>query len=389
MHTQRKKIAILGSTGSIGESALRVARAMGDSIEITAVVANSKVERLAEQAREFHCRYALIHDESKYESLKKILPPETTALAGRDALCDLVKSKDVDLVLCAIVGTGGLLPCIEAAKTGKTIALASKEVMVMAGWLVTQLAETHGADIIPVDSEHSAIFQCLRAGQHNEVRRLLLTASGGPFRETPAEELLSITPARALQHPTWNMGPKVTLDSATLMNKALEMVEAHFLFRIPQEQIDVIIHPQSIVHSMVEFVDGALIAQMSVPDMAFPIQYSFTFPRRINSSLPRLDLAAVGSLSFERPDLSRFPSLEFARAAMRTGKTMPAVMNAANEVAVQRFRLGEIRFPDIWKVIDFTMNHHVCLEDSQLDAILNADSWARSFARSVKVQHNF
>ena len=381
----KKRIAILGATGSVGESAVRVARAMKDTIEVVALSAHSNADKLASLAREFHCKTLVIGDPSKRDELASLLPQNSRVLTGEEGLVEIASDPETDLILCAIVGTGGLLPCIEAAKHGKTIALASKEVMVMAGSLFTAAARKHNAMIIPVDSEHSALFQCLQAGKRSEVNRLILTASGGPFRNMPLHEMEKITPEEALRHPTWNMGPKVTLDSATLMNKALEMIEAHFLFDMPQEKIDVLIHPQSIIHSLVEFIDGAVIAHMTPPDMAFPVQYALAWPERLQSPLQRLNLAQIKTLDFYEHDSARFPSIDYARFAMNAGKTMPAVLNAANEVAVERFRNGEIRFTGIWKIIEYTINKHECLEDSQLDAILNADQWARVFAKECKV----
>lgn len=382
---RKKRIAILGSTGSVGENAVKVAGAMKDRIEVVAIAANSNAERLAEQAKSLNCRIVSVTDCTKKEKLAGLLPGNCEVLCGDEGLLEIVKRDDIDFILCAIVGTGGLLPCIETLKSGKTLALASKEVLVMAGHLVMELAQKHGGRIIPVDSEHSAIFQCLQSGNHREIEKLILTASGGPFRKMSPEEMGKITLRDALCHPTWNMGPKITLDSASLMNKALEMIEAHFLFNVSPEQIDVLLHPQSLVHSMVEFSDGAVIAQMSIPDMRFPIQYSFTWPERIKTNLPRLELEKIGFLEFEPPDRKRFPSLDFAYHAMKTGKTMPAVLNAANEIAVERFRKGEIRFPDIWKIIENTMEMHECLEDLELNAILNADAWARNHARKLGV----
>ena len=379
----KKRIAILGSTGSVGENAVKVAKAMGDAVQVTVLAAGSNAKRLAEQAAELGATLAVVHDESRGEELRKLTPGGIQTAAGAKAICDAVTRPDVDLVLVAIVGTAGLFPVISAIKAHKTIALASKEVMVMAGRLVTKLADQEQVDIIPVDSEHSAIFQCLEGRAPDTVRTLWLTASGGPLRQASMEQIAATTWEQAMKHPTWSMGPKVTIDSASLMNKALEILEARWLFRVQPEKIDVLIHPQSIVHSMVQFIDGAWLAHLSMPDMRFPIQYAFTWPQRMNTGLPELDLPSLASLSFEKPDKSRFPSLDFAYHALRTGKTMPAVMNAANEIAVDRFRQGHISFPAIWKIVEKTMNAHECLADSDLDAILAADSWARNYAAEI------
>ncbi len=382
---RKKRIAILGSTGSVGENVVRTALALKDEVEVLAVAANTSASRAAEQARMLNCRMASVSDPLSFGELKDLLPAGCEALSGEEGLLRIVREEKADLIFCAIVGTAGLAPCLEALKLGHTVALASKEVMVMAGRLVTETAERNGGRILPLDSEHSALFQCLQAGRHEEVEKLILTASGGPFRTCSAERLAQVTLEEALRHPTWSMGPKVSIDSATLMNKALEMIEARHLFGIPPEKIDVLIHPQSLVHSLVEFRDGALIAHLSLPDMRFPIQYAMTYPERRQTALPHLNLGEIRNLEFALPDRTRFPSLDFAVHAMRAGGTMPAVLNAANEVAVGRFRRKEIRLTDIWKIIEKTMEQHILLEDSQLDAILSADAWARSFARSLPV----
>ncbi len=382
---RKKRIAILGSTGSVGENVVRTALALKDEVEVLALAANTSASRVAEQAVLLNCRAASVSDSSREEELRRQLPEGCRALSGEEGLLRIIREEKPDLIFCAIVGTGGLAPCLEALKLGCTVALASKEVMVMAGRLVTETAAGNGGRILPLDSEHSALFQCLQAGRHEEVEKLILTASGGPFRTWSTERLTQVTPEEALRHPTWSMGPKVSIDSATLMNKALEMIEARHLFGIPAERIDVLIHPQSLVHSMVEFRDGAVIAHLSMPDMRFPIQYAMTYPERRQTDLPHLKLSEIRNLEFASPDRVRFPSLDFAVHAMDAGGTMPAVLNAANEIAVERFRRREIRLTDIWKIIEKTMEQHILLEDSQLDAILSADAWARSFARSLPV----
>ncbi len=378
-----KRVAILGSTGSVGVNACRVVEALGGRVRVTAVAANSNADMLASQAAKFGCSRAVIFDERFKDKLSAQLPKECKALSGMEGLLETVRSDDVDMVLCAIVGTGGLLPVMEAIRAGKEIALASKEVLVMAGAAVMALAAEHKTKLIPVDSEHSAIFQCLDTLDARSAERLILTSSGGPFRKASPEEMRNATFQQAVNHPVWSMGQKISIDSATLMNKALEMVEAHFLFHCPEEKIAVLIHPQSVIHSMVEFSDGVLMAQMSVPDMRFPIQYAFTWPERCPGSLPRLNLAALGHLDFEEPDTGRFRSLLLARTAIRQGGTMPCVMNAANESAFERFKKGEIGFMRILDVIEKTMERHESVKNASFDDILEADRWARAIAATI------
>lgn len=378
-----RSLALLGSTGSIGKSALAVARALPDRIRVSLLAAGRNWELLAEQAREFRPDCVCLEDASHLDDLRAAVPAGCRVVGGREALCDAVAAPEIATVLCAIVGTGGLFPTLSAIRAGKTIALASKEVMVMAGRLVTDEAKKRGVRILPVDSEHSALFQCLEGRRPSEVSQLILTASGGPFRRTPVAEMEKMTWEQALAHPTWSMGPKVTVDSASLMNKALEMIEARWLFDVESSRIEVLIHPQSVVHSLVRFRDGALMAQMSVPDMRFPIQYALTWPEHVASDLPRLDLAASPDLSFERPDELRFPSLGFARAALDAGGAMPAVLNAANEIAFERFRAGTIRFTDIWRIVERTMAAAGRRGDGSLDEILDADARAREYAREL------
>ena len=376
-------LALLGSTGSIGKSALAVARTLPDRIHVSLLAAGRNWELLAEQAREFRPDCVCLEDAAHLDDLRAAVPAGCRVISGREALCDAVTAPEITTVLCAIVGTGGLFPTLSAIRAHKTIALASKEVMVMAGRLVTDEAKKFDARILPVDSEHSALFQCLEGRRPSEVAQLILTASGGPFRKTPVSEMEKMTWEQALAHPTWSMGPKVTVDSASLMNKALEMIEARWLFDVESPRIEVLIHPQSIVHSLVRFRDGALMAQMSVPDMRFPIQYALTWPEHIASDLPALDLAASPDLSFERPDELRFPSLGFARVALDAGGAMPAVLNAANEIAFERFRAGTIRFTDIWKIVERTMTALGQCGDETLEAVLEADARAREYARKL------
>ena len=380
-----KNVVILGSTGSVGESGFRVAKAMRDQVRVLGVVGNTNLKRLGEQAAELGCIFAATGN-GDVSDLRKELPNGCRAYAGMDSICELVSRPEVDLVLCAIVGITSLPAVLAAIRAGKTIALATKEVLVLAGTLVMKEAEKYQAKIIPVDSEHSAVFQCLE-GQQKNFSKILLTCSGGPFRNTPAEQLKSVTWADAMKHPTWNMGEKVTLDSATLMNKALEMVEAHHLFGAPEEKIDVLIHPQSIVHSMVEYEDGAVIAHLSMPDMQFPVQYAFSWPERCPGGLPALNLAKAGTLTFEEPDTVRFPSLDYAREAIRKGGVAGAVMNAANEAAYHRFKAGDIGFTDIWQIVERTMNTiENKTREVSLEEIMEADRAARAFASEIQLK---
>ena len=380
-----KGVVILGATGSIGKSAARVLEALPGHFRVIGLVARNNTGELARQAALFRPRLTVTTAPERLDELKSALPSGLAAAAGDAPMLDLVTAPETDTVLCAIVGTGGLEPVIAALRAGKRVALASKEVMVMAGELIRrELAASPGGEIVPVDSEHSAIFQCLAGRPAREVKNLWLTASGGPFREWPAERIAAATLRDALAHPTWDMGPKVTIDSASLMNKALELIEARHLFNVPPERLKVVIHPQSLVHSMVELCDGSFIAQMSKPDMRFAIQYALTWPERAaEGGLPELDFARLVSLNFREPDRSRFPSLDFAYHAIHIGGTMTAAMNAANEVAVDKFRRGEIGFAAIWTIIEKTMSAHHTEPQSDLAAIRDADRRAREFASQL------
>ena len=378
-----KNIVILGSTGSIGTNAVKVATEHSDRLKVVGLVARNSIEQLAEQARKLACKTIVGTDEDKDADLKDAAPESTEVLSGMDAVRELVVRDEVDLVLCAIIGTGGLLPVIDALKAGKTVALASKEVMVMAGELVSKAAREGGGKIIPVDSEHSAVFQCLDGRNERELKKIILTSSGGAFRDATIDEINAATYEEALAHPTWDMGPKITVDSASMMNKALEIIEAGYLFDLPPEKIDVIVHREAIVHSLVEFNDGCVLAQMSEPDMCFPIQYAMLYPERIANSMKPLNLAACETLSFSAPDRRKFPSLDFAYEALRQGGTMPAVMNAANEVAVEKFSKGKIAFPEIWATIRKVMNLHEVEEQKNIETVLKADAWAREKAEDV------
>ncbi len=379
----KKKVIILGSTGSIGENAVWVARQLKSELCIVGLAAGNRWERLAEQAHEFNCRQVAVANPGDLAGLRSALPAGCRATADEQGLIDMVTADDVDTVLCAITGTAGLRPVLAAIRAGKDIALASKEILVMAGQIVMPEVRRCGVRILPVDSEHSAIFQCLEGHRIEDVQRLILTASGGPFRQLDAEALQKVSHAEALAHPTWNMGPKVTIDSATLMNKALELIEARWLFDIGPERLDVVIHPQSIIHSMVEFNDGSILAQMGNPDMRIPIQYALVYPERRNTGIPRCDFRTLHQLDFQLPDHQRFPSLGLAKFALEQGHTMPTVLNAANEVAVELFSAGRLSFPGIWQTVEHTMEHHRMLGEDTLEAILAADSWSRQTAREV------
>jgi 1-deoxy-D-xylulose-5-phosphate reductoisomerase len=379
---KRKRVVILGATGSIGESSLKVAHDIPDRMEIVGLAANSNAEKLAAAANKTRAKAVCLVDESKIDALRRALEYEPRIFSGEEGLCHIASLPDADMVLIAIVGTGGLRPALAAADAGKDLAIASKEILVMAGEAVTETARKRGVKILPVDSEHNAIFQCLD-GRPSDVRRIILTASGGPFRETPAKDFDAITPEQALKHPTWNMGPKITVDSATLFNKGLEMIEAHWLFGVEMKRVEVVIHPQSIVHSMVEFADGSTLAQLSYSDMCFPIQYAVTWPERVPNSLPPLNFGKLSKLEFATPRYDDFPALNLARRAGETGGTLPAVLNAANEVAVSAFLDRKISFPRIWQTVGQVMDRHTNVAHPDLDGILRADQWAREEARRL------
>ena len=379
---KRRKVVLLGSTGSIGCSALKVAHDLPDEIEIVAIAAHGNVGKLAEQALATGVRHVGLFDSAKETALRGLLPDHVSIHVGPQGLLDLATLPDADVLLVAIVGTEGLHPALAAIEAGKDLAIASKEILVMAGEIITTAARNRGVQLLPVDSEHNAIFQCLtgHAGDNSEIAKLILTASGGPFRTLPSEEIPSITVAQALVHPTWKMGPKITIDSATLFNKGLEMIEARWLFGIGMERIEVVVHPQSVVHSMVEFVDGSILAQLSQTDMCFPIQFALTWPRRIRGNLRPLNFSQLGSLEFEPPRTKDFPALELARTAGTVGGTLPAVLNAANEVAVAAFRENQLSFPGIWECVAAVMNDHQVLPSNNLAAVIEADRWARQTA---------
>ena len=375
-----KRVILLGSSGSIGESTCKVARALPEKMKIVGLAVGKSTDRLLEQAQEFGAKALAVSDSQAAENVKNRLPSGAKFYSGPDGLTRMVEETQADMVLVAIVGTAGLAPALAALKSGKDLAVASKEILVLAGSEVMSEAKKRKRQVLPVDSEHNAIFQCLQGANEKEVRKVILTASGGPFRKSSSEEMAKVTVAQALKHPTWSMGKKITIDSATMFNKGLEMIEAHWLFGLPMSQVDVVVHPQSIVHSMVEFIDGSVLAQLSVTDMCFPIQYAVTYPERMPSGLPPLDLAKLGNLSFEAPDEKRFPALRLAREAGEAGGTLPGVFNAANEVAVEAFLNEQISFSRIWGIVDEVMQSHRTEKNPSLKAIVAADEWARGEA---------
>ena len=375
-----KRVVLLGSTGSIGTSTIKVAEDLPEDIRLVGLAAGNNSALLLQQALKHQPLAVSIQDPAKAREISAALPPGTLVYSGGEGLVNLATLPEADIVLIAIVGTAGLQPALAAIRAGKDIAIASKEILVMAGQIVMQEAKRCGVKVLAVDSEHSAIFQCLDGKPSNSVRKLWLTASGGPFRTTPASEFPSITVERALKHPSWVMGRKITIDSATLFNKGLEMIEARWLFDIEMDRVGVVVHPQSIVHSLVEFVDGSMLAQLSTPDMCLPIQYALTYPHRGPSDRVQTNLAKLGTLTFEDPDANRFPALSLARWAGNAGGTLPAVLNAANEVAVEAFVNRRIDFPGISATVRRVMESHRISENPTLDRILEADAWARKEA---------
>ncbi len=379
---ERKRIAILGSTGSIGTQALQVIEEQCQLYEAYVLTANNNADLLVSQARKFRPEAVVIANEAHYNKVKAALEDlPIKVYAGAEALCQVVQDDNVDVVLASMVGFAGLKPTISAIKSGKVIALANKETLVVAGELINRLAAEYKVPILPVDSEHSAIFQCLEPG--NRIEKILLTCSGGPFRLLSAEELKNATKAHALAHPTWNMGAKITIDSATLMNKGFEVIEAKWLFGVKPEQIQVVVHPQSVIHSMVQFEDGAVKAQLGVPDMRLPIQYAFSYPRRLKASFDRLDFFKIKDLTFEKPDTERFRCLALAYEALDKGGNMPCIVNAANEVANRAFIEGRISFHRISEIIEQAMEHMPFSNDSELETYLATDKETRQFATTL------
>jgi len=375
----KKKIFILGSTGSIGVSALDVIRLHQDSFEVVGITANKNVELLKEQIEEFNPKFVAIKDENSALQLKNILPKDVTLLIGEDGIIAGTRDADYDILLSALVGFAGLKPTIEGIKRGKRIALANKETLVVAGEIITKLAKDFNSELIPVDSEHSAIFQCLVGEKHKEIEKLILTASGGPFFRKSKEEFDLITVAEALNHPNWDMGNKVTIDSATMMNKGLEMIEAHWFFNLSPDKIDVTIHPQSIVHSMVEFVDGSIKAQLSKPDMRLPIQYALTYPDRLPNGFTSTKFTEIEELTFFKPDLEKFKCLQLAFDVMEIGGTAPCVLNAANEIAVEQFLVNKISFNAIPELIKDALDNIEIKSVVDLETIVECDSLTREY----------
>jgi 1-deoxy-D-xylulose-5-phosphate reductoisomerase len=375
-----KKVVLLGSTGSIGTSTIKVVEDLPEHIQLVGLAAGQNTKLLLEQFEQHRPRVISVTNAEKAEELRTVVGSKCEVLSGNDGLLRLATLPEADIVLIAIVGTAGLQPALAAIRAGKDIAVASKEILVMAGEIVMNEARKYGVKVLAVDSEHSAIFQCLDGKPTSSVRQLWLTASGGPFRTTPKSEFPNITVEKALKHPSWVMGRKITIDSATLFNKGLEMIEARWLFDIEMARVRVVVHPQSVVHSMVEFVDGSLLAQLSTPDMCLPIQYALTYPDRVGSERVQTNFAKLGSLTFEEPDLDRFPSLRLARMAGEVGGTMPAVLNAANEVAVEAFCDRRITFEEITSTVCRTMDRHQIVNHPSLEEILAADASARADA---------
>ena len=373
-----RKIAILGATGSIGKSTLDLVERSPERFEVTAVTAATNVETLAQIARRTGAELAVIADASKLQQLQDLLQgTDCRAAAGSEGMIEAAAG-EAELVIAAIVGCAGLRPTMAAVEAGRTVALANKEALVTAGELMTNAAKANGATLLPIDSEHNAIFQCLVGSRDEDVSRIILTASGGPFRTATAEAMGAATPAQAVAHPNWSMGAKISVDSATLMNKGLELIEAHYLFGLPSNRLNILIHPQSVIHSMVEYVDGSVLAQLGSPDMRIPIAYALAWPERMQTPAQRLDLAAISRLDFEEPDMTRFPALRLARQALEAGGSAPIVLNAANEVAVARFLSGEIRFPDIVSAVGEALSRSRHDHPTSIDEVLQIDRATRA-----------
>lgn len=385
---KKRQIAILGSTGSIGTQALQVIEEHPDLYEVYALTANNKVDLLAEQARKFCPEAVVIANEGHYQVLKEALSDlPIKVYAGTDALCQIVESQPIDIVLTAMVGYAGLRPTMNAIKAGKAIALANKETMVVAGELINTLAQQYRTPILPVDSEHSAIFQCLEID--NPIEKIILTASGGPFRTFSKEQLATVTKAQALKHPNWSMGAKITIDSASMMNKGFEVMEAKWLFGVRPEQIEVVVHPQSVIHSMVEFADGAVKAQLGVPDMRLPIQYAFSYPKRVRSSFDRLDFMKCHALTFEAPDTQRFRNLALAYEALHQGGNLPCIVNAANEVVVAAFLNDQISFLGMSDIIEKTMQKVAFISVPTYEDYVSTDAEARRIAAEMVIKQKY
>lgn len=379
-----ERIAILGSTGSIGTSTLEVVRQHRDEFEIVALAAGNNVERMIEQVREFSPTLVSMGTKEAAEEVQKEVSADVRVVWGKEGLLEVAQAPDATYVVSSLVGSMGLPPTLAAIEAGKKVGLANKETLVTAGHLVTETAKKHQVPILPIDSEHSALFQCLNGERSEDVRKLILTASGGSFRDRSREELTGVTKEQALNHPNWSMGAKVTIDSATLMNKGLEVIEAHWLYGVPYEDIEVLIHPQSIIHSMVEFHDGSVMAQLGTPDMKIPIQYALSYPRRLPLKTEPLDFVKLARLDFRAPDFERFPCLRLAFEAGKAGGTMTTVLNAANEVAVEKFLQDEIPFLQIEEIVEGALLKHKKVDNPSLEEIQQADRWAREFASSFQ-----
>jgi len=387
MNNHRKRIAILGSTGSIGKNSVEVIRALPDRFEFAAASAHSRWQDLARQAQEHRLDRVVLTDAACFPDLQKALAGTSTkVLSGPQALVELASDPSIDIVIVSVVGAAGLPAVLAATKAGKTVAIANKESLVVAGCLLMPLAKQSGATILPIDSEHSAILQAMHAGQPEEVEKIIITASGGPFRKSSLPQIQNASIQDALNHPTWNMGPKITIDSATMMNKSLEIIEARWLFDISADRIEVLIHPESIIHSLVEFCDGSVIAQLSNPDMRLPIQYALTYPQRLPCPPQRLSLHQLGRLHIEPPDFVRFPALRLGYEVARKGGTAGAVLNAANEAAVEAFLQGKIPLPRIAQLAEHCLQSHPWVENPDLPRLLQADQWAREQIQSLLLQ---
>jgi len=379
----RRKLAILGATGSVGKSTLDLIERNSERFEVVAVTAATNAEALADIARRTGARLAVVSDERRLSDLRELLVGSNCRAAAGDQALIEAASGEAELVIAAIVGCAGLKPVMAAIESGRTVALANKEALVTAGALMTEAAIRSGATLLPVDSEHNAIFQCLACSRNDDVAKLILTASGGPFRTASAEMMRNATPAEAVAHPNWSMGAKISVDSATMMNKGLELIEAHHLFGVPSKRMEIIIHPQSVVHSLVEFVDGSVLAQLGSPDMRIPIAYALAWPERIPTPAQRLDLASIARLEFEQPDLTRFPALRIAREALEAGGSAPAVLNAANEAAVSRFLNGSIGFTDISRLVERALEESVLAAPSSIADVLEIDRLTRQRVDAV------
>lgn len=381
--SSQKNILILGSTGSIGVNTLNVIRTFPDNFNVTGLTVNSNIDDLEKQIDEFHPGYVVVIDKNKASELQKRIKDKCKVLAGSEGLIDIAKNSDYDIMVTALVGFAGLSPTIEGIKRKKRIALANKETLVVAGELITEMIYEYGAELIPVDSEHSAIFQCLIGEEKEYIEKLILTASGGPFRNLGKHDLESVTVDQALAHPNWKMGNKITIDSATMMNKGLEVIEAHWLFGLSKDKIEVVVHPQSIIHSMVEFIDGSIKAQLSLPDMKLPIQYALTFPERLGCSYVETNLPKLSELTFFEPDYEKFECLALAYKVMETGGTTPCILNAANEVAVAKFLNGKISFTDIPQIIKSSLDKIENHRSPNLETIYECDRQTREYAKNL------